>query len=271
MTHKLSNTLMRRRKNKTKPKLKNKNRRFITPEVRSSQIKNNKKNLLEVKQQPLSLWKKFKGYLKVVREALAGISLILGLFFFKDPIRELFMTKREVFINKNYVKGIFIPDVISSNPNSFITVNLGGTLSSNPLNFYEQGHELSGIGMEFGENGEIPFGLKLRIDNKRLYCYAIFKDIQKEEVVGIIDFKYWSLLKSNILDFRDTDQSLEVIDKYGNIVFNIIYQFPNTLIIQGYFISNNSIFVISANSIQSFEKTNKQGALDAIKSIAPIP
>ena len=95
--------------------------------------------------------------------------------------------------------------------------------------------------------------LMLGLKDDRLYVSVEFKDLKKEETIGVIEFNHWSLYKDNLLDFNNDDERLEVKDKQNNIVFSIQYfvDMPNDpeIYIRGYFISPYDILVLTDRAI----------------------
>lgn len=97
--------------------------------------------------------------------------------------------------------------------------------------------------------------LILGIKDDRLYVSVEFKDFQKEETIGVIEFNHWKLYKPNLFDFDNDDTKLQVRDKQHNTVFSIRYiaaqepQSINTVILTGYFINPSSVLVLSLDSL----------------------
>ena len=92
---------------------------------------------------------------------------------------------------------------------------------------------------------EYPSGsIRLRIINDKLFVSTEIRDLG-DELVGVINYNKWSLFKPNLLTYPDTDSSVEVIDRYNNVVFSILFTAPNSLTIQGYFMKKDRIIVIN--------------------------
>jgi hypothetical protein len=200
---------------------------------------------------------------------LVTLSGVIGLFTFWPQINDLFASRKEKWKDQTFVRGILIPQSLLSSTD---TINLElGTVS-----FRDNVHNLK-QGIEFkqsrvlgcGSSPVFPFDLRFKIENNRLYFATTFKDIQKEEVVGIIDFRTWSLVKSNLLDYNETDESLEVIDRSGNIIFSLLYKYPNTISIKGYFVAVDCITVVS-KGISTYPINSKREALSEIQTISHI-
>ncbi len=105
-------------------------------------------------------------------------------------------------------------------------------------------------------NGCTNYGLELIAKDDRLYVSAKFIDLQTENEIGQIYFNHWTLYKSTFLDYHDEDpegKKFEVIDKQGNIVFQISFNSDNNfpwVTIAGYFISPTNVLVL--NNLELF-------------------
>jgi hypothetical protein len=122
------------------------------------------------------------------------------------------------------------------------------------------------------------------IKDSRLYISVDFKDLQKEEIIGFIEFNHWKLFKPNLLDFKSDDSRLQVRDRQGNIVFTINYALNtgnlNTLSIGGYFIGDESVSILtnlgtkyiiaSDTCIRKSDSLWKQKASKIIKRVQPV-
>lgn len=91
--------------------------------------------------------------------------------------------------------------------------------------------------------------LLIGVRDSRMYVSTEFNDLQHEDAMGIIEYNHWKLYKGNILEYYDTDSSLEVKDKQGYIVFSIKYfteHTPNRAAVEisGYLIDPNSILIM---------------------------
>ena len=93
--------------------------------------------------------------------------------------------------------------------------------------------------------------LILGLKDSRIYVSVEFKDLKKEETIGIIEFNHWKLYKENTFDFDNTDEKLQVKDKQNNIVFSIEYDTKPgddpQININGYFINPKAVLVVSEN------------------------
>jgi hypothetical protein len=128
----------------------------------------------------------------------------------------------------------------------YVIFNLGTTLEMIPIQSLDSGVRLRIPALYKGCN---PSYISFVIKDNRLYVSAEFKDLLKEETIGIIEYNHWRLYKSNLFDFHNTDDKLEVIDKQNNIVFSIKFEIGpanfNSVNISGYFINPYSIAILS--------------------------
>ncbi len=163
------------------------------------------------------------------------------------------------------IRGILIPNV-ERLPE--IEIRMGAMIIQLPVNFFRVGVNILGLSpYTICADRELVLGVK---DN-RLYVSTEFKDLQKEEVIGNIEFNHWKLYKPNFLDFRNDDHKLEVRDKQGYIVFSIHFAAPNKLIVQGYFIGANAIATVN-NITDAFcyDKSNPHWRDSAINRISKM-
>lgn len=94
--------------------------------------------------------------------------------------------------------------------------------------------------------GSIKFGLK----DDRVYVSTEFKDLQKEETIGIIEFNHWKVWKRNRLFYYDDENRLEVRDLQNLKVFSIKYEFDGVLqeiFVSGYFIQPENVAILAFN------------------------
>jgi len=95
--------------------------------------------------------------------------------------------------------------------------------------------------------------LYLALKGERLFVSVEFKDLLKEETIGVIEYNHWRLYVPNMFDFKNDDERLEVLDKQHNIVFSIVQAPKDELgvFISGYFIGPKSIVVMPNNPKKS--------------------
>ncbi len=118
---------------------------------------------------------------------------------------------------------------------------------------------------------------KIAAARNRLYISVEFKDLKKEETVGVIQYNHWTLYKENMLNYFDTDSSLTVLDKQGKVVINVRYfSKVHILAIDGYFIGDDGVLVLNVEDPDSpfFEacisKTEVDWKTKAQKKISKI-
>jgi len=175
-----------------------------------------------------SIWQRIKSLSKKTYAVLGVISLLIGYVLYYDSFNDLFKSKHEKFEEDHFIPGIFIPPQILTSYDK-VLVEVGGICEAVTLQSLQQGHYVKPNPLQCKGTKETPFDLILYLENSRLYMHCVLKDIQKEEIVGVINFKHWSLFKPNLLNYYSTDTSLEVLDRGGNVIFDITYKYPNTL------------------------------------------
>lgn len=201
-------------------------------------------------------------FLKRQYHILVIIFTVISWFFYKDDIVEYFSTKHEKFVKEKFIKGVFLPPALDISNNQLI-IESGGITTYYQISKLKEGIEI--------KVGEYVGDLKFKIEKNRLFVSTTFRDIQKEEVVGIINYKSWSLLKDNLLDYIETDESFEVIDRNGNVIFSIKYKAPNIVSLKGYFIKSSKVFIIDSNHTSLMNLNNKTGAITQIQKITRLP
>lgn len=228
------------------------------------------------------------------------IALIIGVIasiiaiyqFIKDSIK----SQKEKYNDETFVKGTLRPSFLTKeipyNHNSY-------TVSESPINFsitnniknspaitgikLTSPHSKKWVYVQFGAFGFIVKISDLRrgvelfsknlidctskkiflgVKDDRLYISTEFKDLQKEETIGVIEFNHWKLYKPNLFDYRNDDKRLEVVDKQNNIVFSINYISKfNGVLISGYFIDERSIVILPT----AITETDRSVILNSLK------
>jgi hypothetical protein len=248
-------------------------------------------------------------------EIVLGIGALIGVVFgaiaATPTIKEYFKTPKEKYEDATFEKGVLnLPDVglIDTNgysraekpPIFYSTLNdtlpiikgvkINTIQAEMPIGILvgNIGYIVPLINLVYGveipiirgcDCGKITFGLW----HNRLFVSTEFKDLQKEETIGVIEYNHWKLYKQNMFDFHNGDNYLEVIDKQGNIVFSIKSEMKGKcefIYVNGYFINPNSISIVSTtlnNSpkgvcacISKSDYAWKQKAQDSISLIKPI-
>jgi hypothetical protein len=214
-------------------------------------------------------------------KVILGIGVLCGIFASLPTIKEIFLTQHEKHIKAHFYEGdiqapIFkenikanyslsesipnftIPKVIDNYPlikgipikkQSYTFVFVSGYI----FTCFEQ--DLHN-GIDIFNPLFTPCSsshLFLAVKDNRLYVSVEFKDLEKEETIGIIEFNHWKLYKENVLDYNDKDPTkLEVKDKQNNIVFSLKYSDDTNMVwISGYFIGSKSIIVMPNDPYKS--------------------
>ena len=117
----------------------------------------------------------------------------------------------------------------------------------------------------------------LSLKNDRLYISAEFRDLQKEERIGTIEFNHWRLYVPNLLDWAESETQLQVWDKKGFTVCAVETDGYSTCTINGYYITPTSIWILGNNGNEPdeicFLKTDsnwKQKSEIEIAKIKPL-
>jgi hypothetical protein len=216
---------------------------------------------------------------------LAVVSLLVVVKY-QDPIRNFFQPPKDKFVTQKPVtvdvhppklqpgkldmgsiKILEQPPVFYTEPfeNKYPTINgirlrtfdsSGFTvfgIGNTALPFYNPDLE-RGIEFSIGNQSGCPdHKISLFLKNMRLYVAAEFKDFEKEEVMGVMEYNHWKVYKDNIGDFKNDDFGLEVKDKQGKVAFSICSGYGNVVYIAGYFINHRSVMVVQNN----YQKTRE--------------
>ncbi len=169
------------------------------------------------------------------------------------------------------IKGIHVPDFYK---NHEIIFKLGTNEFGIPTSIFRQGIDIFNY---YGITNDKGIRLLAGVKDDRLYVSFEFKDLQKEEAIGYIEFNNWRLFKPNLFDFKNDDKRLEVKDRQNNIVISIKY-YPkdsNPVVeINGYFIGVNSVLTIANKSgLGHIPKNNvdwKKLAMEHIREIKSV-
>ena len=217
---------------------------------------------------------------------LAVISLIVVVKY-KDPIRNFFQPPKDKFVTQKPVTvdihppklqpgkldvssiklqeqpPVFYTEPFKSNypaingirlrtydSSGFTVFGIGNTA----LPFYNPDLE-RGIEFSIGNQSGCPdHKISLFLKNMKMYVAAEFKDFEKEEVMGVMEYNHWKEYKDNIGDFKNDEFGLEVKDKQGKVAFSICCGYGNVVYIAGYFINHRSVMVVQNN----YQKTKEQ-------------
>lgn len=146
----------------------------------------------------------------------------------------------------NRIVGVKIPE------NRFVTIQIGGHLIIGQAAELKRGIEVFHPIFNDCTSRE----LKLMVKNDRLFISTKFYDLQTQDEIGEIKSNQWTLYKSNMLDYEESDNKFEVKDKHGNIVFSVFFADHGLtmLTIAGYFVDNNNVLIV--NNLELFSKNN---------------
>jgi hypothetical protein len=190
------------------------------------------------------LWKRYWG-------VVVGIGVIVGILASIEDVRNLFLGKHEKYVKEKFVEGDLKPPRLPDDSSDYIVLE-------HPIVFThfrkDDGYPIiTGIKLKstgtlkdfvqfylgddvvFCPKSDLNIGIRISVTKKsgnctpsfinfvlkddRIYVSVEFKDLLKEETVGVIEYNHWKLCKENMFDFKNTDEKLEVRDKQNNIVF----------------------------------------------------
>jgi hypothetical protein len=224
--------------------------------------------------QPVSLDQnnpsRFKTFISKFWKSILALSAILGLFIvfdIKEKIHE-WVTPDEVrWDEENYVHGIHIPMSIASQYNELV-FKFGTVRESVLLNSLRKDsmYKLAVLQPPL-------FNISFKLKNEYLFISSSFRDIKTEQIIGKMDFNHWETKNSGITHYHDGDDNMEIIDANGFVVFNMRYQYPNTIQINGYFIGDKFVNVATSQELFLGSKDNpddKDSAIVNILKIKPI-
>jgi hypothetical protein len=174
----------------------------------------------------------------------------------------------KILPNLDTLRGVYIANFDESN----IAIAVGNEVSTMFHNHFYAGVNILPRICSVNE-------LFLKVKDDRLYVSLEFKDLQKEETIGIIEYNHWKLVKDNMFDWKDTDSSIVVWDKQHNVVLSLLYQNSPTnqmIYLNGYFIGNDAVLVLNdrgntqAGCYQKRDPGWKQKALNNIQTIRAV-
>jgi len=195
-----------------------------------------------------------------------------------------FLEQTPVFYNEvKYDSLPIVKGILIRNKNKPINLEIGNTLFINSREYLSRGIE---IHTPIYPACDSVKKISLILKDDRLYVSVEFKDLEKGETVGYLEYNHWTVFKENSLEYpKNDDYRLEVKDKKSNIVFTIRYNETslgtNQVFICGYFISPKAISILVQDTIKKnqfdtcISKSNINWKQDAevliqnIKSIYP--
>lgn len=100
-------------------------------------------------------------------------------------------------------------------------------------------------------------------------------DLAKNEFVADLKYNEYSIYKGNVLNYHESDTSLEILDKSNRIIFNMVFREPNIVTVQGYWTNDRYISVIRrSGGLSMFYDRRKpediHEAIESVNSITPI-
>gem|GEM_PF-4830887 len=73
--------------------------------------------------------------------------------------------------------------------------------------------------------------------------------------------------------FQTSDDNMEIIDDNGYVLFNMRYEYPNIIKINGYFVGDMGVQIANGSSLMGINKIlpdYKQQAIKLIQKITPL-
>jgi len=173
--------------------------------------------------------------------------------------------------NKNLMNGILLPVSLVSE-SSPVLINFGKITSSVSLEDLRHGYMISpqkliNCGIEAQTEDQTKFTIYLVED--RLYVTTDFRNLLDEGIAGSVDQRQWTLLTKSLSGFHSDDNSFKVSDTQGNVIFNMQFNQPDSLLIKGYFVGKECVYVIGHNSTYSDAKVGNyiEKAMPEIKAM----
>lgn len=182
-------------------------------------------------------WQRYKWVWSII----GVLTTLLTIYLAKDPIKKILQSQYENYRDDNIISGILIPGNLP--PNSVIYINFGKSQDNFRVSSLRDGVEFNSELIACGKRN--AFRMKFKLENNRIYVSTSFIDVLHEELVGVIEYNQWKLYKGQFIDFYNDDKTLEVRDKQGLVMFSLQFKFPNTILLQGYFINETFTTVIS--------------------------
>jgi hypothetical protein len=219
----------------------------------------------------------FKWIVRFLKSGYGVLSVVIALTAIpgiKKEVHDWFISDEQLWKEKTYLNGIKIPLNINDDT-QLLTIIIGSrdkhhyglaqvfslsTLSDTP-SFSQQ--KVPYIIMP---GGGTPFNLRFLLKGNRLYIGTIFKDID-DKYVGKMNFTEWELKSSKISNYHDGDDNMEIIDENGYVLFNMRYQTPNTIIIEGYYVSDGGVQIANDSTIIGINKLAPDYKIEAIQYI----
>jgi hypothetical protein len=217
---------------------------------------------------------------------LSGIVVILTGLSLIRPVRELFYNTHDIYEHDNFDAGTLNPIDIKNIDLAYDTLEMQNRPLFNrlitdtfpvvkgvkikPSDKHAPVFIQVGSGMWVLYKSELQKGIRIFnpvttdecsqtqlsiiLYKDRIYASAEFRDLKTGQIVGIMDYNHWKVYLKNLLDYRYSDDKLEVLDKQGYVIFSILFsdkgQASNGgLSISGYFMNPNSVLIVNTDSI----------------------
>lgn len=196
---------------------------------------------------------------------IAGTFLTLcGIFDVYDLLKKSLLTSHDIYEEEVFIKGIKIPEYVLRDKdylhfrfgsNQLIYRNIKNAVRPFTLN--------SWIGCDWTDE---PINLWFYLDGDRLRVYDTVKSIDNNQTIALLNYDKATLFKPNLLDYYADDESLEIIDRQSQVAFSMSLSEDSIIDLQGYFISNNNIAVMS-NSLKWCLSPSSPFAKDTVRQM----
>ncbi len=202
----------------------------------------------------ISAWIK-NNPLKTTAFFSAGITIYLTVLFYAYDV-DILNNSEDILNSKIAIKGLLIPEEIL-NRNNQVVLRFGNIENSFSLDKLRGGIAISPATLtncEKVKKRKDPVKFFVFLEGDRLYVNTTFIELANDEIIGTVNKKHLKVSSGNLSSFHSEDNFFEVLDAEENVVFNMRFAKPGLLIIQGYFISSNCIYVAAENKIYSDHK-----------------
>ncbi len=193
--------------------------------------------------------------LKTIAFFSIGIIIYLTVLFYLYNVDNL-NNSEDILISKIEIKGLLIPQEVL-NRNKQVVLRFGDTENSFSLEKLKEGIAISPVSLtncEKVKKRKDPLKFFIFLEDDRLYVNTTFIELASGEIIGTVNKKHLRVSSGNLSSFHSEDNFFEVLDAEENVVFNMQFTKPGLLVIQGYFISSNCIYVTGENKIYADHK-----------------
>ncbi len=202
-----------------------------------------------------------------------GIIIYLSVLFYAYDV-DILNSSEDILNSKILVKGLLLPKEIL-NENSQVLLQFGSLESSLSLEKLRRGIAISPMSLancEKVKKRKDPTKFFIFLEGDRLYVSTSFLELTNDEIIGTINKEHLKVSSGNLSAFRSEDNLFEVLDGQENVVFNMQFTKPDLLVIQGYFISSDCIYVAVEHKIYSDYKAGNyiEKALPEIRQIKKL-